>query len=310
MYDLAVICAVGFAAWQGSQAGMLAAAVVGLEMIVSLTVGVLFHELVAGLLAEGLKFVAEPFLPSEFPYQGLAVALAFALLTWGTFGALRFRFHRQSPASAPDDEHARPPTIERIAGGLAGGCTGVVIAGAALVTLSMLPLPSALRTDPQGMFFDVGSRVLGMAGEFEPDRHEGVSLVVYGEPASRSSEPSAKLTSEPRVAGPDEASPDEGARFSDVDGNASFSTDLYFLDLDDDGARRVGLREKYVLGDWSGTLQTHARERPKPAAGEQQADSASEPPAGGEAAAAPAAAAKPDPAAEPKAGGEPAADDF
>jgi ABC-type arginine transport system permease subunit len=88
MYDLAVICAVGFAAWQGSQAGMLAAAVAGLEMIVSLTVGVLFHELVAGLLADGLKFVAEAFLPSEFPYQGLAVALAFALLTWGTSGWL------------------------------------------------------------------------------------------------------------------------------------------------------------------------------------------------------------------------------
>jgi hypothetical protein len=38
--------------------------------------------------------------------------------------------------------------------------------------------------------------------------------------------------------------------------------DLYFLDLDGDAMRRVGLREKYVLGAWGGTLESYARERP------------------------------------------------
>ncbi|NCX99685.1 MAG: hypothetical protein EBX35_14205, partial [Planctomycetia bacterium] len=92
MYDLAVICAVGFAAWQGSQAGMLAGALVGIEMIMAVAVGLLFHEPIAGLLVDGLRLAAEPLLSPDFPYQGLAVPLAFMALTWGTFAALRFRF--------------------------------------------------------------------------------------------------------------------------------------------------------------------------------------------------------------------------
>lgn len=264
MYDLVVICALGFAAWQGSQAGVIASAMVGIEMIVAVTVGVLFHELVAGLLIDGMRLAAEPFLSSDFPYQAVAVPLAFALLTWGTFAAMRFRLHSSRPAGLDsEDEHDEHETINRVAGGLVGGSSGVVIAGAALVTLSMVPLPATLRLDPQRMFFDLGGLVLRMAGEFEPDRHDGQSLIIHGEPASRSSDPAAKLASEPWVAGPDEGSPDEGARFSDVDGNGSFTKDLYFLDLDGDNIRRVGLRDKYIVGVWSGALDAHARERPK-----------------------------------------------
>lgn len=265
MYDLAVICAVGFAAWQGSQAGTLAGGLVGMEMIVSVTIGLLFHELLAGFLVDGLRLGLEPFLSPDFPYQGMAVPLVFAALTWGIFAALRFRLHKGAVAALDDDGSPKPSIVERVAGGLVGGCSGVVIVGAVLVMLSMTPLPAGLRLDPQRMFFDAGGLVLRMAGEFEPDRHEGVSLVVHGEPASRSSDPSAKLVSEPRVAGPDEENPGEGVRFSDVDGNGSFTEDLYFLDLDGDGVRRVGLRDKYVVGVWSGALDAHARERPKPA---------------------------------------------
>jgi hypothetical protein len=278
MYDLAVICAVGFAAWQGSQAGALAGGLIGMEMIVSVTVGLLFHELLAGFLGDGLRLALEPFLSPDFPYQGIAVPLAFAALTWGTFAGLRFRFHKGAFAAVDDEGSLKPSTVERVAGGLVGGCSGVVIVGAVLLTLSMIPLPAGLRLDPQRMYFDAGGLVLRMAGEFEPDRHEGVSLVVHGEPASRSSDPSAKLVSEPRVAGPDEGSPDEGARFSDVDGNGSFTEDLYFLDLDADQVRRVGLRDKYVVGVWSGALDAHARPRPKPA-GASQDSPAPAPPA-------------------------------
>jgi hypothetical protein len=264
MYDLIVIGALGFAAWQGSQAGVIASAMVGIEMIVAVTAGVLFHELVAGLLIDGMRLAAEPFLSPDFPYQAVAVPVAFALLTWGTFAAMRFRLHSSRTAGLDsEDEHDEHDTIDRVAGGLVGGSSGVMIAGAALLTLSMVPLPATLRPDPQRMFFDLGGLVLRMAGEFEPDRHDGQSLIIHGEPASRSSDPAAKLASEPWVAGPDEGSPDEGARFSDVDENGSFTKDLYFLDLDGDNIRRVGLRDKYIMGVWSGALDAHARERPK-----------------------------------------------
>ena len=276
MYDLAVICAVGFAAWQGSQAGALAGGLIGMEMIVSVTVGLLFHELLAGFLGDGLRLALEPFLSPDFPYQGLVVPLGRAPAL--PLRALRFRFHKGTALGLDEDDSLKPSTVERVAGGLVGGCSGVVIVGAVLLTLSMIPLPAGLRLDPQRMFFDAGGLVLRMAGEFEPDRHEGVSLVVHGEPASRSSDPSAKLVSEPRVAGPDEGSPDEGARFSDVDGNGSFTEDLYFLDLDADQVRRVGLRDKYVVGVWSGALDAHARPRPKPA-GASQDSPAPAPPA-------------------------------
>jgi hypothetical protein len=269
MYDLAVIGAVGFAAWQGSRAGILAAALVGIEMIVSAVAGVLFHELLAGLLVAGLRLAAEPFLPSEFPYQGVAVPLAFSLLTWGTFAGLRFRFHEARDPMSGDDQATVHSAIERAAGALVGGCSGLIVAGAVLVTLSMLPVPAGLRLDPQRMLFDAGGLVLRMAGEFEPDRHEGVSLIVRGEPASRSSDPSALLVSEPRVAGPDAENPDEGARFSDVDGNGNYTEDLYFLDLDGDRLRRAGLLDKYAVGVWSGMLDAHARERPKPPTGDR-----------------------------------------
>ena len=272
MYDLAVICAVGFAAWQGSQNGALAAGLLGIEMIVSVALGLLFHEFVAGLIVDGLRLAAEPFLTPDFPYQGVAVPLAFAALTWGTFAALRFRLHSAVGSSSEglDEEAAQKLTsIERVAGGLVGGCVGVVITGAALVTLSMAPLPAGLRLDPQRMFFDAGGLVLRMAGEFEPDRYEGVSLIVCGEPASRSSDPAAKLVSEPKAessdeVNPDDANPNDAVRFSDVDGNGSFTQDMYFLDLDSDGSRRVGLRDKYVISVWSGALDAHSRERPKP----------------------------------------------
>lgn len=262
MYDLLVIAGVLAVAWQGSRMGAVAAGLLAAELVASVTAGVLLHEALAGALIHGLKLAAEPFLPTDFPYQSLAVATSFILLTWGSFTALRFMLHADQPAD--EEALADRGIVEKVAGGLVGGCAGVLVCGALLLTLSMLPLPQALRPRPQNMFLDAGTMALRMAANFEPDRHEGVSLIVYGEPASTESNRTAKLTSEPSVQLEirDEGQPPPEPLYADVDGNGVFTKDLYFLDLDGDAMRRVGLREKYVLGTWGGTLESYARDRP------------------------------------------------
>ena len=157
MYDLLVIVGALTAAWLGSQMGVLAAGMLGAEVLAAVTAGVLLHESLAGLIIHGLKLAAEPFLPKDFPYQSFAVATAFILLTWGSFAAIRFALHGDGQAVGDDADQDGRSMIEKVAGGLVGGCAGVMLCGALLLTLSMLPLPRGLQPRPQNMFLDAGS---------------------------------------------------------------------------------------------------------------------------------------------------------
>jgi colicin import membrane protein len=47
-----------------------------------------------------------------------------------------------------------------------------------------------------------------------------------------------------------------------VDGDGIFTKDLYFLDVDGDGMRRIGLIDKYVAGCWDASLRSDDRPRP------------------------------------------------
>jgi hypothetical protein len=96
----------------------------------------------------------------------------------------------------------------------------------------------------------------------------------------------------------------------DLDDSGTYSADLYYLDLDADNARRVGLLEKYVTAQWGVNPSVSNRERPgsRPAAppqpeeGEESEAAATPPPQ-------PAAVPKPDePDDEPPPA--PAGDDF
>jgi hypothetical protein len=267
MYDLAVVVAVLVGAWFGSTAGLLPAATLAFELFAGFAAAVLVHEMLGGLLAAVLRMALEPVLGLDFPFQGVAVALVFALVTWGTFAALRLLYHPEKPIrlEAQPAEEPRPP-LTRLAGGVAGGLAGFIGAGAALVTLSMLPLPGLLRPVPARMIADAGGVLLRAACRFEPDVHENRSLVADGEPPARPSEAGAGLTSEPWIDADGDGSFSEPDRWHDVDGNGTFTAGLAFLDLDGDGARRIGLVEKYATGAWNGLLDI-AAPPPDPAAG-------------------------------------------
>ena len=47
------------------------------------------------------------------------------------------------------------------------------------------------------------------------------------------------------------------------DGDGKFTKDLYYLDIDGDRQRRVGLLEKYVVNRWDLAVVAGGRDRPK-----------------------------------------------
>jgi hypothetical protein len=276
MYDLLVIAAVIGCAWLGSTKGFHWALAVTLELGAAFGAAVLLHEPLAGLIAELIRLVAESFLPQSDSYAWFALALAFVLLCWAPFAALVYLFHRSN-----DDLVEVPPLVDRLGGGLVGFVGGVLLAGASLVFLSILPLPSAIKPAPGRMFFDAGTLALRTAARFAPDTHEGSSLLLDGEPASRKSVLSAKLSNEPWCDVDGDSTQTDADRYRDIDGNGAFTADFFFVDVDGDGMRRIGLIDKYVTGCWDSSLNSSPRERTdiKKPAPEQVADA---PAAGGE----------------------------
>jgi hypothetical protein len=276
MYDLLVIAAVIGCAWLGSTKGFHWALAVTLELGAAFGAAVLLHEPVAGLIAELIRLVAESFLPRSDSYQWFALTLAFVLLCWAPFATLVYVYHRSA-----EDPVELPPLVDRLGGGVVGLVGGVLFAGASLVFLSILPLPSLLKPAPARMFFDVGTLALRTAARFAPDTHEGSSLLLDGEPVSRKSVLSAKLSNEPWCDVDGDSTQTDADRYRDIDGNGTYTADFYFVDVDRDGSRRIGLIDKYVTGCWDSSLNSSPRERTdiKKPAPEQVADA---PAAGGE----------------------------
>jgi hypothetical protein len=126
----------------------------------------------------------------------------------------------------------------------------------------MCPLLSFLRIPAQHMFLDVGKTALRTAGVFAGERHEGRSLVLYGEPPSRESVGSARLTNESWFDTDANNTPDDHDPYFDADGNGTFTKDLYYEDVDGNRMRRVGLLEKYTVGRWDSQILVANRERP------------------------------------------------
>lgn len=267
MFDLIVAGAVAYAAWYGSKAGPVRMTIQAIELTVAVIAGLLLHEPLANLLLLAFEQV-EPFLPSDLPYQMIAVALSFVLIAGGGYGLIRVQYHAKDPpvlteGSSDEEEEEAPPLIDRALGAMSGMAFGIVACGAVFVGLSMLPVPSLLRVNPQTMTFDVGGMVLRMAAAFEPDWHEGKSLIVYGEPASTSGDATALLTNEPWFDVDEDGECGDADRFSDIDENAAFTKDLYFNDLDGDGERRIGLYDKFAAGRWDSYLTSSSRPRPE-----------------------------------------------
>ncbi len=299
MFDLIVAAAVGYAAWYGSKAGPVRMTIQALELAVAVIAGLLLHEPLADLLLLAFE-QAEPFLPSDLPYQMIAVAMAFLLIAGGGYGFMRIRYHADEPpvfteGASDDEEEDAPPLIDRAIGALSGMTFGIVACGAVLVALSMLPVPSLLRVNPQTMTFDVGGMVLRAAGSLEPDWHDGKSLIVYGEPESTSGDAAALLGNEPWFDVDEDGQWSEADRYSDLDQNGTFTKDLYFTDVDGDGERRIGLYDKLAAGRWDSYLMSATRPRP------EKKKPAAKKPAGSKPAAAPSTPKPPPPVAPPPA---------
>jgi len=256
--DLLIVVSVLAFAYGGWRIGIEAASFAALEVVACLVAGVILHETVAGWL-----FAAASGLMGDWASQSWCVLLAFALLAWGGFAGVRLWFHRTSPKDEEDFDI--DPLGDRLGGAVAGAFGGAALVGGALVTLSMIPWLAWLKPTGDQMLLDVGKMVLRTGGQLAWDQHGDRSIPVLGEPPARSTNPAARLTSEPWFDADDDGKFTEADRYRDVDGNGTFTKDLYFEDLDGDGLRRVGMVDKYMAGRWDGGLRSDDRPRPEQA---------------------------------------------
>lgn len=263
LFDLIVVAAVLGLAWWGGIVGLRAAAVAALEVTCCLLLAIVLHETLAGYLHAGLVMAF-----GDSFSQTWSILLCFVGIAWGTLAGIRTWLHPRDDEDEEADDGI-DPLIDRIGGILAGGCGGVVFVGGLLITLSMIPFLAGLKPSGGRMLLDVGGLVVRMADSFAGERFDGRSLPIYGEPASRSSDLAARLTSEPWFDADEDGSFGEADRYRDVDGNGTFTADLYYTDVDQDGMRRIGLLDKYVVGRWDGDLLSldRNREPAKPANG-------------------------------------------
>jgi len=259
IFDLGVLIGILYLGWLGSAHGIYASAVTALELFVSLSLAVLLYEPISGFLAPILQDNLGVFLPDTVSMQAWTIFLVFALLMWGTMLTLWLVVH---PKIVAAKEIKTIEAIDMAGGAVAAGFAGALFIGAAMVTWSMCPLLSFLRIPAQHMFLDVGKTALRTAGGFSGERHEGRSLVLYGEPPSRESVGAARLASETWYDTDANNVLDDHDPFFDADANGAFTKDFYYEDVDGNRLRRVGLIEKYTVGRWDAQVLVANRDRP------------------------------------------------
>jgi hypothetical protein len=258
-FDLLVVAGILAMAYRGWVVGLETAGVAALELLACLAVAVLLHEVAAGFLHMAFALVL-----GEVVGQSWCILLSFSGLAWGSFALVRFVWHRLPDGDGEGDEQDSDidPLSDRLGGALAGAAGGVVLLGGLLITLSMIPFLAGLKPSGDRMLLDVGKTILRVADTFLTERHEGRSIPIWGEPASRVSNLAARLTSEPWFDVDDDGTFTTPDRYRDVDGNGTFSKDLYYEDVDGDNLRRIGLMDKYAAGRWDGELISNERPRP------------------------------------------------
>jgi uncharacterized membrane protein required for colicin V production len=263
--NLIVLGSVGFCAFLGFQNGLCKAAMAAVAALVAVVWAVLLLEPFGGLLAAVLQVALGPAVSYEFPFQSIGFFLAFALV----FGlVLGLAWWRIGPI-LEDGQMPVVPLADKLGGAACGGLGGILVVGAVLVMWSMLPLLSGLKVPAGRLFLDPGRLALEAGGRFAGDFHvdqagNSRSLVLFGEPPSRESVRAARLSSEPWQDFDEDSACTDADLYYDVDGNASFTKDLYYEDLDGDNSRRIGLIEKYVISRWDANLIANDRDRPPP----------------------------------------------
>lgn len=247
--DAVVVLGILYCAWLGSDKGLFPSLAAGLLVFTSLACAIVFHEVLADVIGNGIVEAAGALMPMGFMVQKWFGFLLFVGIFWGLLVVL---WVYVMPL-VTDAELDTLPLIDTFGGAIAGGFSGLLFIGSILITASITPfVPFATPT------VDIGRTALRTAGRFAGDFHEGRSLVLYGEPATRDGLPlsradrDAQLTNESwfdaNGTGLDEK--DDADPFYDANGDGIYTKDLYYLDLDGDGGRRIGLLEKYTVGSW------------------------------------------------------------
>jgi len=231
--DVIVVAVVLALAAYGVQFGLFLAVVAGMHVLASLVVALAFAQPLAGLLT-GME------VPTAYAFPA-----AFGGLLVGTAVAIRLAVGGYVPA----DVVRFTPAIDKAGGGLVGALAGFILAGTALIALSIIPLPVALRIDGSRLRFDAGTKVLNTFVRCVAADEDDRKLVAMGE------QPQAPPAAGPScsevfsdVNGNDAF--DDGERYLDADANGSFTIQLPYSDGNGNGRRDVGLIERYRLGGW------------------------------------------------------------
>lgn len=260
--DAVVVLGILYCAWLGSDKGLFPSLAAGLLVFTSLACAIVLHEVLADIIGNGIVEAAGALMPMGFMVQKWFGFLLFVGIFWGLLVVL---WVYVMPL-VTDAELDTLPLIDTFGGAIAGGFSGLLFIGSILITASITPfVPFATPT------VDIGRTALRTAGRFAGDFHDGRSLVLYGEPATRDGMPlnradrDAQLTNESwfdaNGTGLDEK--DDADPFYDANGDGIYTKDLYYLDLDGDGVRRIGLLEKYTVGSWDWVIaKRRSRDEP------------------------------------------------
>ena len=260
--DLLVLGAIGYCGMLGYSRGLRPALVVALGLFFALALSLLLAESVAMLLVPvigsvgGRDFDAEAWgaLFSFLILFGIIAAVLQAIVPPGLVYPI------EDDDSFADDTPLSQP--QQIGGAIMGGTCGLLLVGIALIALSMLPLPTAYRFRSTAMLYDVGAFCLRGFSHVAGGGYRGRSLLVFGEPVSTAQEPTARLSSEGYTDLDGDGKYNDGDATCDLDDSGAYSPDLYYLDLDGDTARRIGMLEKYVTANWGTNQTVQNRERP------------------------------------------------
>jgi len=307
--DVAVLGIIGYCGLLGFSRGMRPAVVVALELFFSLALSLLLAETVASILGPLLGGIGG----RDFDAEAWGILLAFIAVFAASIAILQAVVPKSVIFKVEDDEsfadEAPLSQAQQIGGAVMGAASGLLLVGVGLILLSMLPLPVEYRFRSTAMLYDVGAFCLRGFSHVAGEGYSGRALLVFGEPASSQQEATARLSSEGYTDLDGDRKCTEADAHHDLDESGTYSADLYYLDLDADNARRVGLLEKYVTAQWGVNPSVMNRERPgsRPAAPPQPEEAAaSEPPATPPP---PPPAAEPDDS-EPPPANAPAGDDF
>lgn len=178
-----------------------------------------------------------------------SLALGYTAVFLGTFTVLELIFRRVARAEVM----TYPAIVDRLGGLLVGILAGVFVASLVRVGFAMTPVAAAVRPTPEQIQVDVTPRVLRMVSQIlsaDPSVRRVWLHGEQGEPFDGQVKPGHVVLSEPYI---DENNNDQFDRdepFLDKDGNDRFTSSLIVANEEQSRDLRVGVMERYWLGNW------------------------------------------------------------